>query len=159
MTATASEAGPLLQVRGLKMHFPVNEGMIARRHIGDVKAVDGGDFPNRRGANAALVGEGWVYQLTMALQLVWLLLAGAGRLRQDLTAGVDPTIARPTNDVCLGCHGTEGFQMPRPDGKMRSLYVNPERFGRSVHGKRLCVECPKDIQEIPHRPGGHRKVS
>jgi cellulose synthase/poly-beta-1,6-N-acetylglucosamine synthase-like glycosyltransferase len=32
-------------------------------------------------SNAALVGEGWVYQLAMALQLVWLLLAGAGRLR------------------------------------------------------------------------------
>lgn len=31
--------------------------------------------------NAALVGEGWFYELTMALQLIWLLLAGAGRLR------------------------------------------------------------------------------
>jgi hypothetical protein len=32
-------------------------------------------------SNAALIGEGWVYELAMALQLVWLLLAGAGRLR------------------------------------------------------------------------------
>jgi cellulose synthase/poly-beta-1,6-N-acetylglucosamine synthase-like glycosyltransferase len=32
-------------------------------------------------SNAALVGEGWVYQLAFALQLVWLLLAVAGRFR------------------------------------------------------------------------------
>lgn len=32
-------------------------------------------------SSAALVGEGWVYQVALALQLVWLLLAGAGRLR------------------------------------------------------------------------------
>jgi cytochrome b subunit of formate dehydrogenase len=66
---------------------------------------------------------------------------------------------RPGNDVCLGCHGNEGFEMPGPDGKTRALFVNPERFGTSVHGKRLCVECHKDIKEIPHRPGVQRKVS
>ncbi len=71
----------------------------------------------------------------------------------------DQADERPTNDICLGCHGSEGFQMPGPDGKMRSLFVNPERFGKSVHGKRLCVECHKDIKEIPHRPGVQRKVS
>jgi cellulose synthase/poly-beta-1,6-N-acetylglucosamine synthase-like glycosyltransferase len=32
-------------------------------------------------SNAALVGEGWVYQVAFGLQLVWLLLAMAGRFR------------------------------------------------------------------------------
>jgi cellulose synthase/poly-beta-1,6-N-acetylglucosamine synthase-like glycosyltransferase len=32
-------------------------------------------------SSAALVGEGWIYQAALAAQLVWLLLAGAGRLR------------------------------------------------------------------------------
>jgi cellulose synthase/poly-beta-1,6-N-acetylglucosamine synthase-like glycosyltransferase len=31
--------------------------------------------------SAALVGEGWVYRVALGLQVVWLLLAGAGRLR------------------------------------------------------------------------------
>jgi predicted CXXCH cytochrome family protein len=66
---------------------------------------------------------------------------------------------RPTNDICLGCHGNEGFEMPGPDGKARALYVNPDRFGKSVHSKRLCVECHKDIKEIPHQPGVQHKVS
>jgi cellulose synthase/poly-beta-1,6-N-acetylglucosamine synthase-like glycosyltransferase len=32
-------------------------------------------------SSAALVGEGWIYRAALALQLVWLLLAAAGRLR------------------------------------------------------------------------------
>jgi cellulose synthase/poly-beta-1,6-N-acetylglucosamine synthase-like glycosyltransferase len=32
-------------------------------------------------SSAVLVGEGWVYQAVLAAQLLWLLLAGAGRLR------------------------------------------------------------------------------
>ena len=42
-------AGPLLQVRGLRMHFPVTEGVMTRRHVGDVKAVDGVDLTIGRG--------------------------------------------------------------------------------------------------------------
>jgi len=61
--------------------------------------------------------------------------------------------------VCLGCHGNEGFAMPGPDGKMRQLYVDKNKFEHSVHGKRLCVECHKDITEIPHQKGVQPKVS
>src|SRR5437762_13845284 len=57
MTVAGADAQPLLQVRGLRMHFPVTEGMIARRHIGDVKAVDGVDFAMARGETLGLVGE------------------------------------------------------------------------------------------------------
>ncbi|MFN7087341.1 MAG: cytochrome C, partial [Burkholderiales bacterium] len=63
------------------------------------------------------------------------------------------------NAVCLGCHGNEGFAMPGADGKMRPLHVTQDKFEKSVHGKRACVECHKDITEIPHRPGVEHKVS
>ena len=33
------------------------------------------------GSSIALVGEGWVYRVVLAAQLLWLLLAGAGKLR------------------------------------------------------------------------------
>src|SRR3981081_2490297 len=58
MTMAATDTQPLLQVRGLRMHFPVTEGLVARRHIGDVKAVDGVDLAIRRGETLGLVGEG-----------------------------------------------------------------------------------------------------
>ena len=52
----ASPEGPLLEVRGLRMHFPVSEGLLGRK-VGDVKAVDGIDFTVRRGETLGLVGE------------------------------------------------------------------------------------------------------
>jgi oligopeptide transport system ATP-binding protein len=48
---------PLLDVRGLRMHFPVTEGIVRRRVTGEVKAVDGIDFTVARGETLGLVGE------------------------------------------------------------------------------------------------------
>jgi len=48
---------PLLEVRGLAMHFPISEGMVLSRKIGEVKAVDGIDFTIGRGETLGLVGE------------------------------------------------------------------------------------------------------
>jgi len=59
---------------------------------------------------------------------------------------------RPDNETCLSCHGEEGFQAEGPDGKKRKLHVKGDRFGKSVHGKRLCVDCHKNIAEVPHQP-------
>jgi cytochrome b subunit of formate dehydrogenase len=59
---------------------------------------------------------------------------------------------RPDNETCLGCHGNAGFSAEGPNGKPRDLYVDAKRFATSVHGKRLCVECHKNIKEVPHEP-------
>ena len=40
----ANGAQPLVEVRGLQMHFPITGGMLLGRKIGEVKAVDGVDF-------------------------------------------------------------------------------------------------------------------
>ena len=63
------------------------------------------------------------------------------------------------NATCLGCHGNEGFSVPGPDGKPRDLHVIPDKFGKSVHGKRPCVECHTNITAIPHEPGTEVRVS
>ncbi len=62
------------------------------------------------------------------------------------------------SELCLGCHGIEDFAEPGPGGEMRQLHIEPERFGESVHGKRACVECHKDVVEIPHRENVDRVV-
>src|SRR3990172_8848621 len=63
------------------------------------------------------------------------------------------------NETCIGCHGNEGFSADGADGKPRNLHVIPDKFGKSVHGKRLCVECHKNITAIPHEPGTRVRVS
>jgi oligopeptide transport system ATP-binding protein len=47
----------LLQVKDLKMYFPITQGIIFQRHIGDIKAVDGVSFEVKRGETLGLVGE------------------------------------------------------------------------------------------------------
>jgi cytochrome b subunit of formate dehydrogenase len=71
----------------------------------------------------------------------------------------EPEVGNPENDTCLGCHGNEGFAAPGADGQMRQLHVIKNKFGKSVHGKRMCVECHTDITEIPHKTGVTHKVS
>jgi len=48
--------GTVLEVKGLKMHFPVTRGLL-RRKVGDIKAVDDVSFKIQRGQTLGLVGE------------------------------------------------------------------------------------------------------
>jgi oligopeptide/dipeptide ABC transporter ATP-binding protein len=86
MSAAANGAAPLLEVRGLKMHFPLSEGLFARRHLGDVKAVDGVDLTIAKGETLGLVGESGCGKTTMGRCILRLERPTAGEIRYD---GVD----------------------------------------------------------------------
>ena len=47
----------LVDVRGLKMYFPVTSGMLFQRTVANIKAVDGVSFTVRKGETLGLVGE------------------------------------------------------------------------------------------------------
>jgi peptide/nickel transport system ATP-binding protein len=47
----------LLDVKGLKKHFPISRGFLVSRQVGAVKAVDGVNFYIREGETLGLVGE------------------------------------------------------------------------------------------------------
>lgn len=47
----------LLEVKDLKMHFPITRGVIFQHRVGEVKAVDGISFHVKRGETLGLVGE------------------------------------------------------------------------------------------------------
>ena len=55
----------ILDVRELKMYFPVTRGLL-RRKVADVKAVDGVTFSLRRGETLGLVGESGCGKTTIA---------------------------------------------------------------------------------------------
>src|SRR3954463_2192375 len=65
MTETATAATPapdeerdvLVDVRGVKVHFPIKRGVIFDKVIGYVYAVDGVDLQIRKGETYGLVGE------------------------------------------------------------------------------------------------------
>ena len=58
MGATAAPVdGPLLAVDDLRVWFPISDGIVFQRHIGDVRAVDGISFSMQKGETLGLVGE------------------------------------------------------------------------------------------------------
>ncbi len=57
MAETAVASQTLLDIRDLKMYFPLTQGIVFQRVIGYVRAVDGISFSIARGQTLGLVGE------------------------------------------------------------------------------------------------------
>ena len=66
--ATAGES--VLEVRDLVKHFPLTQGIVFKRHVGDVRAVDGVSFDLKRGETLGVVGESGCGKSTMARLLM-----------------------------------------------------------------------------------------
>jgi oligopeptide/dipeptide ABC transporter ATP-binding protein len=56
-TMALADAKPILEVRDLRMYFPVRSGGLLRRTVGHVQAVDGISFQVPTGGSLGLVGE------------------------------------------------------------------------------------------------------
>lgn len=70
----------LIEVRNLKMHFPIVSGVILPRKVGEIKAVDDVSFFIRRGETLGLVGESGSGKSTLGLCLLQLYRPTAGEV-------------------------------------------------------------------------------
>ncbi len=73
---------PLLEVENLKTWFPVLGGVL-RRHVDDVKAVDGVSFTVEAGTTVGLVGESGSGKTTVGRTILKLTPATSGRIFFD----------------------------------------------------------------------------
>jgi len=78
-----AENNVLLDVRGLKMHFPIEQGVIFKRVVGHIRAVDGIDFQIRKGETLGLVGESGCGKSTTARAIAQLYRPTAGQMFLD----------------------------------------------------------------------------
>ena len=86
--ATQSE-DTILEVKNLKMHFPVGSGFLSRKPVGYVKAVDDVSFTVKRGETLGLVGESGCGKTTTGRCILQLYKPTAGQVifdGQDLTS-------------------------------------------------------------------------
>jgi len=80
MAETAVASQTLVDVRDLKMHFPLTQGIIVQRVIGYVRAVDGVSFSIERGQTMGLVGESGSGKTTIGRTIVRLYKPTAGQI-------------------------------------------------------------------------------
>jgi len=76
---------PLLEVKNLKMYFPVTSGAIIQRKVADVKAVDDVSFTVHRGETLGLVGESGCGKSTTGRAVLQLYRPTAGSVNFDGT--------------------------------------------------------------------------
>jgi oligopeptide transport system ATP-binding protein len=68
----------ILEVQGLKMYFPVTQGIVFQKKIADIKAVDGVDFWIKKGETLGLVGESGCGKTTTGRAILQLYRPTAG---------------------------------------------------------------------------------
>ena len=99
--ASVQTAQPLLQVDGLKVHFPIRRGFI-QRTVGHVRAVDDVSLDIQSGRTLALVGESGCGKTTVGKALLRLIEPTAGRIElggELITASNVSTLRRQAQMV------------------------------------------------------------
>ena len=128
--ATAqSRDNTLLDVRGLKMHFPVTSGIVFQRAVAFIKAVDDVDFTVRRGETLGLVGESGCGKTTTGRCILRLYRPTDGEIWFD---GVDIAQARTNQMRAMRRQMQIIFQDPYSS-------LNPRMTAGNIIGEPLAV--------------------
>ena len=168
-SVAAIDTKPLLEVRGLQMHFPVTEGIVINRKVGEVKAVDGVDFTVCRGETLGLVGESGCGKTTTGRCILRLERPTAGEILYD---GVDIAKLERRDLLSLRRRIQVIFQDPysslNPRMKVGEIIAEPimvhglERnpARRAARVRELLSVCgldPKFADRYPHEMSGGQR--
>ncbi len=160
---------PIIEVKGLKMYFPISEGIVFSRKVAEVKAVDGISFHIRKGETFGLVGESGCGKTTTGRCILQLEQATEGEIFYE---GVNIATLHRRELMALRQKIQVIFQDPysslNPRMKIGDIIGEPMRVHGIVPdaGKRqarvaellsICGLDPKFADRYPHEMSGGQR--
>lgn len=161
----------VLEVRNLKKHFPIREGLL-RRTVGQVKAVDGVDFEIKQGETLGLVGESGSGKTTIGRTIVRLLAPSEGMVRygidgemRDLSQLDRQEKRRIQQEIQLIFQDPDSSLNPRMKvvdivGEPLAIHHLGDRRKRLQRVEEVLSKVglkPEDMQQYPHQFSGGQK--
>ncbi len=168
-TADVQKGETLLEVRNLKKHFPVTEGIIFQRAVAFVKAVDGVSFTINKGETLGLVGESGCGKTTVGRCILQLEQATEGDILfegQDLTK-LDQKALVPVREK-IQVIFQDPYSSLNPRMKIGSIIEEPIRVHGIIPEARarrervaellsVCGLSPRFADRYPHEMSGGQR--
>ena len=166
--ATQSE-DTILEVKNLKMYFPVGSGFLSRQPVGYVKAVDDVSFTVKRGETLGLVGESGCGKTTTGRSILQLYKPTAGQVifdGQDLTSMNTKTMRGMRREMQVIFQ--DPYSSLNPRMKIGAMLEEPMRVHRIITDaskrkervRELLAVCgldPKFADRYPHEMSGGQR--
>jgi len=166
---TTSQNDKILEVKGLKMYFPVRRGILQRK-VGDVKAIDDVSFYMKRGETLGLVGESGSGKTTIGRCILRLYRPTKGRIffeNQDISRLPERQIRPLRRRISLVFQDPYGSLNPRQTAggivgeplKIHKLFRNKQEYRERVEKLFKIVGLdPSMVDRFPHEfSGGQRQ--
>jgi oligopeptide transport system ATP-binding protein len=160
----------LVDIRRLKMYFPITQGVIIQRHVSDIKAVDGISFAIKKGETLGLVGESGCGKSTTGRAILQLYRPTAGEVLfkgEDLTELRGESLRRKRREMqmifqdpyaSLNPRMTVGAIISEPLEVHNIFRTRKERQERVQELLRVVGLNPYFINRYPHEfSGGQRQ--
>jgi len=147
---------PVLEVAGLKKHFPVKKGLL-RRTTGYVFAVDGVSFSVAEGETLGLVGESGCGKSTVARTVLRLVEPTAGSIRlngHDITHLGKAALRPHRRDMQIIFQ--DPFASLDPRMSAGAIVAEPLRVHRLHQGKELTERVEALFEQVGLRPAQMR---
>jgi oligopeptide transport system ATP-binding protein len=149
-------AAPLLELIDLKVHFPVQRGVVLKRQVGTVKAVDGISLKVEAGSTLGLVGESGCGKSTLGRAVVGLTQPTSGEVifaGRNTRAG--SAAERTRNRRRIQMVFQDPYASLNPRMSIGDIIAEPVRLHGLRQGREAVAERVRELLELVELSPSH----